>query len=130
MCNESLLELCSQYNSVMSDPKNALSKANAVAIMVFLYEQGGSSKATYIQSGLSMNYNSVKNCCSSLVKENLMTETEHMGKSRYILYELTPLGLDVAADLKRANDRILGIPPESSTNCGSSEEKMDSVTEE
>lgn len=130
MCNDSLLELFSQYNTIMPDPKNALSKANAVAIMVFLYEKGGSSKATYIQSGLSMNYSSVKSCCSSLVREGLMTETEHAGKSRYILYELTPLGLDVAADLKRANDRILGNTPEPSTNCGSSEKKMDSVTEE
>ncbi len=89
--------------------KNALSKANAVPIIVYLFENGGSSKATFIQTALNLNYNSVKNCCALLCEEGLVVSSEHTGKSRYILYELTPLGHAVAADLKRASDRIAGI---------------------
>ena len=58
------------------------------------------------------NYDSVKNATRRLEEEGLVTWTEIPGKSRYIMIELTNLGKDVAKDLKRANDRLIGNLPE------------------
>ena len=68
------------------------------------------------------NYDSVKNATRRLEEEGLVTWTETPGKSRYIMIELTQLGRDVAVDLKRANDRLMGFIPESDQpNHGASE---------
>lgn len=68
---------------------------------------------TFIQSYMGGNYDSVKNATRRLEEEGLVTWTEIPGKSRYIMIELTELGRGVAIDLKRANDRLNGILPES-----------------
>ncbi len=68
---------------------------------------------TFIQSYMGGNYDSVKNATRRLEEEGLVTWTEIPGKSRYIMIELTKLGRDVAADLKRANDRLMGVYSES-----------------
>ena len=77
---------------------------------------------TFIQSYMGGNYDSVKNATRRLEEEGLVTWTEIPGKSRYIMIELTQLGRDVAVDLKRANDRLMGFIPESDQpNHGASE---------
>lgn len=68
---------------------------------------------TFIQSHMGGNYDSVKNAVRRLEEERLLTWTEVPGKSRFIMIELTKLGSDVATDLKRANDRLMGITSES-----------------
>ena len=92
--------------------KTILSRANSVGILVFLYENGGSSKATFIQDALGGNYDSIKNAVFRLESEGLLTTQEIPGRSKYISIKLTEKGFDVAADLKRANDKILGLSPE------------------
>lgn len=101
--------------------KTVLSKPNSVAILIHLYESGGSSKMTFIQDAVGGNYDTLKNAAKRLEDEGLIVMREVPGKSKYILVELTTLGHDVAHDLKRANDRLNGILPESETNHGSSE---------
>lgn len=89
--------------------KSILSYPNAVDILVFLFESGGSSKATHIQEGVGLNYNSLKNSAAKLNEEKLVTIVETKGKSRHITYALTPLGEGIAKDLKKAKDRLKGI---------------------
>ena len=77
---------------------------------------------TFIQSHMGGNYDSVKNATRRLENEGLLTWTEIPGKSKYILIELTDLGRDIAKDLKRANDRLMGNIQESDQpNHGASE---------
>lgn len=109
--------------------KSVLSKSNSVDILIYLLVNG-ESKATIIQNGINLNYDSLKNSASRLEENGLITSHEVCGKSRYIAYKLTPMGEDVAADLKRANDRINGIlPDDPEMNCGSPSEEGDTVRE-
>jgi len=126
------LNLVTDYYVVFVKLKlSLLSEKNVVDILLFLLD--GKKKESDFTEIVS-NYYSIKESLGKIVESGLatMTVVQNLGGKKYSarIYELTPLGLDVAADLKRANDRILGIPPESSTNCGTSEEKMDPLADE
>ncbi len=88
--------------------KSVLSQPNSVTLLVYLLESGGSAKTSHIQDAVG-NYNSVKSAGERLEKEGLVTITEHTGQSRYMLYELTEKGRDVAKHLKKAEDALQGI---------------------
>ena len=94
------------------ETKSVLSKTNSVGILVFLYESGGSSKATFVQSAVGLNYDSFKNSATRLEAAGLLTIVKTTGKSKFILYSLTQLGQEIARDLKRAQDRLNGIAVE------------------
>lgn len=105
-----------------------LSEKNVVDILLFLLD--GKKKESDFTEIVS-NYYSIKESLSKIVESGLasMSVVQNLGGKKYSarVYELTPLGLDVAADLKRANDRILGIAPESQTNHGAPPEEMGSL---
>ena len=88
--------------------KSVLSQPNSVTLLVYLLESGGSAKTSHIQDAIG-NFNSVKSAGERLEKEGLVTITEHTGQSRYMLYELTERGREVAKHLKRAEDALQGI---------------------
>ena len=105
-----------------------LSKPNSVGILVFLLEKGGSSKATFVQKALGgRNYDSIKAAISRLEAEGLLTTEIVPGRSKYIQIKLTALGMDVARDLKRANDRVLGLAPEPADNFSASQIEGDKM---
>ncbi len=103
----------------MTGVKSVLSQQNAVAFLVYIYENGGITKPSYVQEVIS-NFNSVKNIAYALEKEKLITITEISGKDAHTRYELTLLGMEIAKNLKIAEDRLKGIVPEEPiTNCSS-----------
>ena len=110
------------------EPGSIFSRAHAADMLLYV--------ATHVKvkenelTAVCKNYYTALKVVTFLLDLNLVSKSIDERGRTTTYYELTPLGLDVAADLKRANDRILGIPPESSTNCGTSEEKMDPVTDE
>jgi hypothetical protein len=80
-----------------------------VDFLVFLFRSGGTSKATFVWNAIGGNYDTTKNSALRLKKAELITISEHSGKSAYIQYELTELGRSVAAHLADADDCMNGV---------------------
>lgn len=95
----------SNLHTAFNMSKSVLSQPNSVTLLVYLLESGGSAKTSHIQEAIG-NFNSVKSAGERLEKEGLVTITEHTGQSRYMLYELTERGREVAKHLKRAEDAL------------------------
>jgi len=109
--------------------RSVLSNTNSVAVLVYLYRAGGSAKVSYILESVK-NFNSIKSAGSRLEEANLITITEHTGRSGYFLYELTDLGRSVAQHLDAAECAMSGEHAECgklSTNHGASPEQRDQV---
>ena len=93
-------------DELKSKSKTVLGYSNSVPILIGIYENGGSIKSGHLRENIG-NYDSIKNAADRLEDAGLITISHFDGKSAYIQYELTELGLLVAKDLKKANDRII-----------------------
>ena len=88
-----------------------------VDIIIFLTE-GRRKENDFTQ--IVSNYYSINSALSKLVDAGLASLSVESGRYQTRWYELTPLGYDIGADLKRAANRISGLlPDEPKTNCSS-----------
>ncbi|AGI47374.1 hypothetical protein TALC_00365 [Thermoplasmatales archaeon BRNA1] len=85
-----------------------LSEKNVADILMFLIP-GRRKENEFTQ--IVSNYYSINSILSRLVEAKLIAMVPEDGRYKIRWYSLTPLGLEVATDLKRANDRILGVLP-------------------
>ena len=100
--------------------RTVLSQQNAVAMIIYLSESGGSAKISYIRHVIP-NYASVKTIAAALAEEGIIEIIHVGGKNAHLLCKLTPLGEDIAKDLRRANARLAGtLPADEETNHGAS----------
>lgn len=97
----------------MSESLSILSEKNVVDMLLFLLPSKRKEN-DFIE--IVSNYYSINATLNKLVSAGLATvQLQYSDKGkRYSarFYELTPLGHDVATDLKRANDRLNSISPQ------------------
>lgn len=95
----------------MAGAGTVLADRHVMNMLLFLLDNGRVKESQL--TAVVKNYYSAVDVASKLVSNGLaLTWTEKDGHTVRI-YELTDLGKDVAMDLKRANDRLNGIIPES-----------------
>ncbi len=88
-------------------------------MLLFLFENGKVKESQL--TAVVKNYYTAVDVAAKLVDSNLVDTWMEKDGHTVKVYELTALGLEIARDLKRANDRLNGILPESKTNHGSPE---------
>lgn len=99
--------------------QTVLSDRHVINMLLFLFENGKVKESQL--TAVVKNYYTAVDVAAKLVDSNLVDTWMEKDGHTVKVYELTALGLEIARDLKRANDRLNGLMPESETNCSSPE---------
>lgn len=106
--------------------QTVLSDRHVMNMLLFLFENGKVKESQL--TAVVKNYYTAVDVAAKLVDSNLVDTWMEKDGHTVKVYELTALGLEIARDLKRANDRLNGILPEPETNCGSPETEGSGVS--
>ena len=100
--------------------QTVLSERHVMNMLLFLLENGKVKESQL--TAVVKNYYTAVDVATKLVDNNLVDSWMEKDGHTVKVYKLTALGSEVARDLKRANDRLNGILPESEqSNHGSPE---------